>query len=258
MYTTSLYKRQQFIRLAMVFILIPVFTCTARAKSDQVNKTASVTSAKNSSQNSLYSQTRPDNTASAESQKPLDSPAATVGQGWKMLVLLLPTLLIIVGVLNLLKKYQVRNGTLPSFLKSSGTQNKSSGMAGWMSLAGDSLKRMRQPERAGHMRLVETLPVGGQQIAIVNVGERSLLLSVSGSGISLLTELNLNQNDSAKEFRSLLHATNTDSGDLNLTDDLSTAAVMLDDMDDLLMDTDSALARSLNRLRMQRHMEDME
>src|SRR5262249_27058044 len=79
--------------------------------------------ASTSAAGTLLNQTKPDGFSAATTTPAKnglgtqDSPMTALGDSWKMLLYLLPMLLLIVGALHLLRRFQERHGQLPGGFK---------------------------------------------------------------------------------------------------------------------------------------------
>src|SRR5205823_2281927 len=91
-------------------------------------------SAPSKSTDLIGSETRPDILTGPDIAKDhtIESPMQAVGDGWKMILYLVPTLVFVMVCLNLLRRYQVRTGRLPAGLTADRRDkgSTSSGIAG--------------------------------------------------------------------------------------------------------------------------------
>ncbi len=143
--------------------------------------------------------TKPDLLSSAR-----QSPATTLADSFRMVVVLLPVLALIVLAVRGLKGLQQRTGRIPDFRK-----GLRSGILGGFNLS--------NARRSGgsSIRVIESVPIGSAGLHLVEVRGRVLLLGATGSSISTLAELSETQPAYAEggdsDFRSLLN---------NMSDDL--------------------------------------
>ena len=68
--------------------------------------------------------TKPDTAGSAETDRTQDNPVAAIGDSWKMIAYLVPLLLLLIGGLRLVQRYQAQNGKLPALLMAMGAKNQ--------------------------------------------------------------------------------------------------------------------------------------
>ncbi len=229
-----------------------------------------------SAANALLSQTKPDGLGGGNSSatggasglqndppnRPQDSPLAALNDSWKMLLYLVPMLLLTVGSLHLLRRFQERGGRLPA---KSATGNgwpaqprapKAPARPGlWSALVGGfHLNNARQ--RGGSIRLVESIPVGGANLHLIEVRGRILLIGATNTGVSLLTEFQEPQGLENGDFRALLQAAALDMDALDLSQPELPAVNMLGALEDTLRETGEAVTRRARRLRTVREEEN--
>jgi len=162
-----------------------------------------------------------------------DSPAAAMGDAWKFLLYLLPILGVIVLVTRGLRAFYQRTGGLPSLRQ---------GLLGGLNLA--------NARRVGgsNLRVVESVPIGTAGLHLVEARGRLLLLGTSGSGITLLTELNEEREMPEAAFHSLLRAAAEDMED-GLDEANAPLSSVIGSLDDTLRDVREAIARNAARVR---------
>jgi uncharacterized protein YgiM (DUF1202 family) len=133
---------------------------------------------------SFFAATRPDPT-----ERPQESPSSTLGSGLRMLIYLVPVaLLIVLSVRGLKAIYQT---TGPGASVKQGI------------LGGFNLFHARQVGGSS-IRLIESVPVGGAGLHLVEVRGRLLLVGTTASAVNLLTELQSDRSTTEEEFRTLL------------------------------------------------------
>jgi flagellar biogenesis protein FliO len=207
-------------------------------------------------------QTKPDPIAAPHNSgadHPLDSPLTAVGDAWKMLAYLLPMLLLIVGSLHLLRRFQQRMGRLPAPIQAatrhSGKVQNSSRQPAGTATGGvlGLLASRRQPARPaqhhGAIRLVETVPIGGTNLHLVEVHGRMLLLGAAGGSVSLLTEFEEQAGIKDDDFRVLLRAAAADMDVLDLSEPDLPATTMMTALEEMMQETGEAVTRRIRRLR---------
>jgi flagellar biogenesis protein FliO len=196
-------------------------------------------------------------THAASSDRPLDSPFTAVGDAWKMLAYLVPMLLLIVGSLRLLRRFHQRTGRL------SGSQQAAAKLAApgrskalstpeSGGLIGLLMAGLQRPQSARHnsaIRLVETVPLGGSSLHLVQVHGRMLLLGASGGSVSLLTEFEEQSGIQEDDFRALLRAAAADMDVLDLMEPDLPATTMVTALEEMMQETGEAVTRRARRLR---------
>ena len=208
--------------------------------------------------------TRPDPTAEPKKpvDKPLDSPLSAITDGGKMFLYLIPTVLLMIGALRLLRRFQEKNGRLPPLARMAGPQKtprpslaafnpiSNSNSGGLLRGLVSGMKPPKAPERSGTaMRLTESLAIGGANLHLVEVRGRILLISANASGVSLLTEIEERETLANDDFRRMLEQAASDMDTLDLSVDTLDAPLMIGALDDPLRDASHAVTRSARRLR---------
>jgi flagellar biogenesis protein FliO len=210
-------------------------------------------------------QTKPDvpgTIGTSNQDHTLESPLSAVGDSWKMIAYLLPTLLFIVVSLNLLRRYQQRKGQLPGFVQAaSRTGGKAAPVASriggmWSALLGNFPFTKTRTAKDSTIQLLESLPVGGATLHLVEINGRRLLLGASATGISVLTEFREEDNIGSGDFRSILHAAAADMDKMNLNDRYMPDAAVVNSLEDMLRETGNSLERRARRLRSVQEAED--
>jgi flagellar biogenesis protein FliO len=174
-----------------------------------------------------------------------------------MLVYLVPMLLLIVGSLHLLRRFQQRSGRLPwAFPISShpaahqGHGHRAAGSGGLGSQLVSALQRPKSGRQTSSaIRLVETVPLGATNLYLIEVHGRMLLLGSSGGNVSLLTEIEEQAGIQADEFRTMLRAAAADMDALDLEDTELPATTMITALEGMLHETGEAVTSRLRRLR---------
>jgi flagellar biogenesis protein FliO len=239
---------------------------------------AAIQNSKPSIQNQdVLAQTRPDLFTPEEGGSPSksgdktgshlqDNPFAPVGDAWKMLAYLVPMLLVIVGCLNLLKRFQTRTGRLPGVLQSAANSRQGRRRAPstprtggiWNALLG-SFHLNNAREQAGHsIRVIESVPIGGANVHLLEVRGRVLLLGAAAGGMSLLAEFDERAEVDPEDFRDLLHAAAADMDALDYAQNDLPAVATMSVLEDLMRDTGQAVAQRSRRLRTVQEVEGEE
>jgi len=191
----------------------------------------------------------------------LESPLQVVGEGWKMVAYLVPTLAFILICLNLLRRYQQKTGKLPVGLRSAGRDfgRTSPGIgatvAGLLNLARST---MSKPEPAQGIRLLESLTVGPSSLHLVEVRGRVLLLSAGSAGMTVLSEFPEESGAPSDEFRSLLQSAAADMDGLDMPGNEMPVSAIVGSLEDGMRETAEAMARRLRRLRAARESDNRE
>lgn len=212
----------------------------------------------------LYSQTKPDGLApTTPTARPQESPLSAIGDSGRLIFYLVPTLLVIVLCLRLLKNYQERTGRLPAAVQRFARASEATERTRRPSvqktnvltalLGGFHLNNARS--RAGsNIHLVESLPIGGANLHLVEVRGRLLLLGATGMNLSLLSEFAAESETDA--FQDQLRAAAADLDTLGLEGSELPMGIVVGTLDDEMQDTRGALERRLNRLRALQEDED--
>lgn len=166
-----------------------------------------------------------------------------------MLAYLIPLLLLMVGGLHLLRRFQQKTGRLSPVLSSSQSNSLPavSRSVGGI-LRAFTLPQARRPS-TGSIRVVESLPLGAAQLHLIEVRGRMLLLSAAGGQVTLLSAIETENEGDINGFRSLLNAAAHDIDAMALSDaELpSTAAASV--IEDAVQQTGRSIQRRLHRLR---------
>lgn len=204
--------------------------------------------------NPALAQTKPDivtSPAAANAFKTLDSPTAAIGDSGRMLFFLVPMLLATMGALKLLQRYQQKTGRLPSGLQKAAltqAQPKPAKSSGILSAILGSFSLNNAREKGGsNIRVVESVPIGGVNLHLVEVRGRLLLLGASGGSVNLLTEFQETEIDGS-DFRALLNTAAAEMDGLSEYDSLPTSAV-IGSVEDDLRGAGEAMQKRLRRLR---------
>lgn len=165
-----------------------------------------------------------------------DTPAASAGDTFRMLLVLLPVLGGIVLAVRGLKALQQRAGALPDFRK---------GLRGAI-LGGFNLNNARKTGGSS-IRVVESIPLGSASIHLIEARGRVLLLGATGGSMSTLADLTDTNGAAAEDsdFRSILN---------NMSDDLAEdydlqggLGVVVGNLDDQIREAREAIARTAVR-----------
>jgi uncharacterized protein YraI len=169
-----------------------------------------------------------------------DSPPASLGDSFRMLLILLPVLGGIVLAVRGLKSLQRRTGSLPDFRK---------GVRGAI-LGGFNLNNARS--RGGSsLRVLESIPIGSASLHLVEARGRVLLLGASGASLSTLADLTESQSDGSlaaedSDFRTVLN-TMTDDLDDDYSDLRGGLGITVGSLEDQIRETREAISRSAVR-----------
>jgi uncharacterized protein YgiM (DUF1202 family) len=175
---------------------------------------------------SLFAGTRPD-----PADRPQDSPSSTLGGGLRMLIYLVPVALLIVLSIRGLKAVYPPGGRSASLKQ---------GIIG-----GFNLFHARQVGGSS-IRLIESVPVGGAGLHLVEVRGRLLLVGTTASAVNLLTELKSDRSTTEEEFRTLLAEA---AQELEETDAEPTIPFVVGSLDDSLRSARAVIERSAERVR---------
>ena len=195
-----------------------------------------------------------------------DNAFAPLGDAWRMLAYLVPMLLVIVGCLNLLKRFQAKTGRLPGVLQSAANSRQGSprGQAKphtggvWNAILG-SFHLNNAREQAGRsIRVIESVPIGGANVHLLEVRGRVLLLGATAGSLSLLAEFDERAEAGSEDFRDLLHAAAADMDAVDYAQPDLPAAATVSVLEDLMRDTGQAVAQRSRRLRTVQEVEGEE
>lgn len=240
--------------------------------------TAGVSTPIGSPDQNLVLGTKPNAVTPEPPSKTLDSPMQAVGGAWKMLVYLVPILLIVIGGLALLRHFHERTGSLPLPLQAmarrlsggmptiasgaASSPSKNTGHGILTALLGSFTKSTSARNRAeSSIRVLESTPVGGANLHLIEVRGRVLLLGVTGMTISVLTDFDASEDHPVTEradtdrFRDLLESASLDMDDLDFSGEELPAVAVVASMEDRLRGTSDALEQRVQRLRSTRETE---
>ncbi|GEM_PF-6476279 len=231
----------------------PTTKSAAQVQTKSIPKTAVVQTVA-AKPNPALVQTKPDivtPTAATNTFNTLDSPTAAIGDSGRMMFFLIPMLLVTMGALKLLQRYQQKTGRLPAGLQKKALaqgQAKPAKSGGILSAILGSFSLNNAREKGGsNIRVVESVPIGGVNIHLVEVRGRLLLLGASGGNVNLLTEFQETEIDGG-DFRALLNAAAAEMDGLSEYDSLPSSAVV-GSIEDDLRETGEAMQKRLRRLR---------
>ena len=207
------------------------------------------------------SHTKPDLIPAPDaSNHTIESPLQAVGDGWKMVAYLLPTLIFVLVCLNLLRRYQQKNGRLPAGLqKMSADGGRSTPvLAGALAtlFSGNNSSPRNGGSGNNGIRLVESLNVGGGTLHLVHVHGRTLLLAGGAGGVTVLTEFTDIPSVDSDDFQKLLRSAAADMDGLDLQISEMPVSAVVGSLEDVMRDTGGSLERRLRRLRTVREAED--
>ena len=232
------------------------------APSQQPAANSSAATAKPASQPSdlNLSQTKPDLiTAPAPTDHTIDSPLRAVGDGWKMIAYLLPTLVFVLVGLNVLRRFQQKAGRFPGVIRSVAVPTERRPASGLMSALSGLFTGNGKDSHSGSgfgMRLVESLNVGATTLHLVQVRGRTLLIAGGPTGVSVLTEFAAPEESESEEFRQLLQSAATDLDGLDLPDSEYSVSAVVGSLENVMRSTSGSLERRVRRLRTVREAED--
>lgn len=183
------------------------------------------------------------------------SPLAAAGDAWKLLIYLVPMLLLILGALRLLRGFYERKGRLPHALQAASLRAggnrlapRASGGGLMRGLMGSFHLNNARQRGGGSIRLVESVPVGGANLHLIEVRGKLLLVGATSAGVSLLTEFRDEGTLEGNDFRMLLQAAASDMEALDLEEPDLPAAAMVGTLEDAMRGTNLALVRNARRL----------
>ncbi len=217
---------------------------------------------------SIYGQTKPDGfTETAESSKDhtQNSPIGAVNDSGRLMLFLIPTLAVLVGVLQLIRKYLEKNGHIgrPSVQNGMGRnrlaqwnfpQEKKTGI---FKTIFSGMFKTPSSVRTGDIHVIESIPLGNTHLHLVEVRGRTLLLGANSSGVNLLTELEENEIDEIQgSFHAQLHAATADLSTLDLSDTETPLQSMVATLEDVMRETREAVAGRARRLHTVREDEE--
>ncbi len=182
---------------------------------------------------------------------------ASVGDSWKLIAYLIPMLLVIMGALNLLKRFQMKTGRLPAGLQSQtwGTGSRGSGpkkraQGGiWNALVGGFHLNNARQAGGSSIRLLESVPIGSANVHLLEVRGRILLLGASAAGLNLLTEFEAGGDAASTDFRDMLHTAAADMDALDYAQDDLPAAATVSTLEDLMREAGQNVRGNARRLR---------
>jgi hypothetical protein len=209
----------------------------------------------------VLTQTKPDIAVPPDPARDhtIDSPMQALGDGWKMVAYLLPTLVFVLVCLNLLRRYQQRTGQLPAVVQraSRGATPAKPNMVGTLAalFSGGQGARRGGPSSGG-IRLLESLTVGTSTLHLVQVRGRTLLLAGGPTGVTVLTEFVDQDGVEPDDFREMLKAAAADLDGLDLPDRNMPVSAVVDSLEEVMRDTGDSVERRLRRLRTVRETED--
>lgn len=206
------------------------------------------------------SQTKPDIiTTPTPTDHTIESPLQAVGDGWKLIAYLLPTLIFILVALNVLRRYQQKSGRLPGVIRSVAVPTEKRPAGGLLSALTGLFSGNGQDSRSGGgsgMRLVESLNVGAATLHLIQVRGRTLLITGGTTGISVLTEFAAPEETESEEFRHMLQSAAADLDGLDLQDSEYSVNAVVGSLEDVMRGTSGSLERRERRLRTVREAED--
>ncbi len=189
----------------------------------------------------------------------IDNPMQAVGDGWKMVAYLLPTLIFVLVCLNVLRRFQQKNGRLPTVVQKAvraAAGPRSSIVGSLATLLRGSHDGSRTGTTSGGIRLIESLTIGTAMLHLVKVRGRTLLLSGAAAGVTVLAEFADQENAESDEFRQMLHAASANLDELELGDSEMPVSAIVGSLEEVMRETGSAMERRLRRLRTVQETED--
>jgi len=197
-------------------------------------------------------QTKPDLAPAPELARDhtIDSPMQAVGDGWKLIAFLLPTLIFVIVCLNLIRRYQQKTGRLPIGLQAAArtVAPKETLLSKTFTALRSGFTANRGAGNTSGMRLVESLNIGAAAIHLVQVRGRTLLIGGGPTGLSVLSDLSPGESQPSEEFREILQAAAADMDGLDLLDSEMPTSAVVGSLENRMRDTGSALDERLKRL----------
>ncbi len=193
--------------------------------------------------------------------KPRESSFSAINDGGRMVIYLFPLLLCVVGAIRLLARYQSRSGRLPAPLAALAVRAGETARplpkpakplrpAGgfFAALAGGLKTENVTASGGGAIRLVESVPLGGANLHLIEVRGRSILVGATANGLNVLTEFGDAQQEEDTRFRYLLEeaATNLDGLDMSAVGD--SPVLRVGSLEEELRDASASVERSAQRL----------
>lgn len=205
-------------------------------------------------------QTKPDLTPVAPApakDHTIESPMQAVGDGWKMVAYLLPTLALVVVCLNLLRRFQLKNGRLPSVLQKGATvrarpasSTASSSIASTLAGLVGSLRSARSDVgTSSSIRLLESLAVGTATLHLVEVRGKTLLLAGNSTGVTVLSEFGEEDGAESEDFRQALREAAADMDGLDLPEAQMPMSAVVGSLENAMRETGDSVERRLRLLR---------
>lgn len=178
----------------------------------------------------------------------VDNPFAAVGDGGKMILYLVPTLLLIVAMLHGARKWMERMGPLAAREKAAPRPPSRGGLL--------ALLGANRQLPVSNIRLIESVPLAGTQLHLIEVRGKLLLIGATGTSVNLLTEIEERQALEGNDFRSLLHAASTDLDGVDLMEPDLPVVTVAQSLEAQMRATGQAVTRRARRLRTVREEED--
>ena len=192
----------------------------------------------------VFSQTKPDPRRISETLPTRNSPIDAVSDGGRMLLYLLPVLALIIGALQLLRRFR------PD-LSGQGAPVRNFRSSPVAALGALKLFRPNKAKSSGSgaLRLIESLPVGGAGVHLVEVHGRMLLLGATPAGVALLSDLGPEESLQEGQFRALFRAAADGMDQLNMSMEEMPVVALVNELDEALLNTNEEVARRIRRLR---------
>lgn len=212
---------------------------------------------------SAYSLTKADigsvkTSSASRTDRTQDSPFAAIRDSGKMLLYLAPMLLLIVGGLRLMRRFLDRSGRLPRLSeripgdrKPRGTLTRLPRLNGGLMntlMGGLALDKARQ--RGGsNIQVVESVPIGGANLHLVEVKGRTLLLGATAMSVQLLAEFREEEAQEEDTFRRQFQAVAADLDTLDLATVETPVGAVVSSLEDEMQDIRETVENRLRRLR---------
>lgn len=172
-------------------------------------------------------------------QQTRESPAATLGDSFRLLLYLLPILGLIVLSIRGLKAFQERHGSLPSMA------SLKKGMLGGFNLAN------ARKTGGSNIRIIESVPVGTVGLHLIEVKGKTLLLGATGTTVTKLMEFSETKSEANTDFSTLLASASSELDDEtdDYTENSGGIGTVVGSLDESLREAREAIIRNANRAR---------
>lgn len=167
-----------------------------------------------------------------------DSPAASLGDSWKLLLYLVPILGVTLLAIRGMKSVYQRTGHLPTLKQ---------GLVGGLNLSN------ARKNGGSSLRVRESIPLGTAGLHLVEARGKLLLIGTAGNGVSLLTTFEDVENERRREFQEALQDAANDMDEDELVAELNKGQMPLEavvrSLDSSLQSARETIERSASRVR---------